>query len=168
MPVRKNVARHSNASASRGIRKPESIVPRSAAKTFCMMPAFTPRRCGEDSTFMIERHTGRNGPSASPMTTRASSRDTKPVATPESAEHSENKMIEPSTKGLRTPTRSDHAPTKYAESAQANDNPEPSQPSCSLLSPSSATISAARKLIVFRSKNTRPKLVPSRSKIPFS
>ena len=61
---------------------------------------------------MIERQTGRNGPSAMPMTTRARSKNAKDVARPENAEHSEKRMIDPSTKGLRTPTRSDQAPTK--------------------------------------------------------
>ena len=39
-----------------------TLCPSSAAKKFCMMPALTPRRCSEDSTAMMARHTGRNGP----------------------------------------------------------------------------------------------------------
>ncbi len=86
------------------------VVPSSDAKKFCIRPALTPRRLGDDSTFMIEKQIGRNGPSAKPMMTRARSSIMNVAAIPDSAEHSENTTTDTSRNGLRRPLRSDHAP----------------------------------------------------------
>jgi hypothetical protein len=85
-------------------------VPSSEANTFCIRPALTPRRFGEDSTFMIAKQIGRKGPSASPMRMRTNSSAAKEPASPDNDEHSENTIVVTSRKGLRKPLRSDHAP----------------------------------------------------------
>ena len=97
-------------SASQGNTSGAIEVPSSDAKKFCIRPALTPRRFGDDTTFMIEKQIGRNGPSAKPMMTRANSSIMNVAATPDSAEHSENTTTDTSRNGLRRPVRSDHAP----------------------------------------------------------
>src|SRR4249919_3876026 len=104
------------------------VVPSSDGKKFCIRPALTPRRLSDDSTLMIEKQIGMNGPSAKPMRTRARSSIMNVAAIPDSAEHRENTTTETSRNGLRKPLRSDHAPTTYAEIAHASDSPEPSMP----------------------------------------
>src|SRR5262245_43493702 len=98
-------------SASHGNTRGAIVVPSSDAKKFCIRPALTPRRLGDETTFMIEKQIGKNGPSAKPMMTRARSSIRNVAATPDSAEHSENTTTDTSKKGLRSPVRSDHAPT---------------------------------------------------------
>src|SRR6185312_4545973 len=81
--------------------------PSSAEKKFCMIPALTPRRLGEDSIAMMARHTGRNGPSTAPMMAREMSNTGNEGARPERIEHAEKMMRKASRKGLRLPLESD-------------------------------------------------------------
>ncbi len=62
-PETKKAARQPYSSAISGSSHGARLWPSSAAKKFCMTPELTPRRCGDDSSAMIARHTGRNGPS---------------------------------------------------------------------------------------------------------
>ena len=117
---------------------------------------------------MTEKQIGKNGPSAKPMTTRASSSSMNVPAKPENAEHSENTMTDASRNGLRAPRRSDHAPIAYAETAHASDSPDPNMPSCAWLKPSSLMMYGASGPVALRSKNTMPNVKPSSSSRPFS
>ena len=143
-------------------------MPSNDAKKFCIRPAFTPRRFGDDSTFMMEKQMGRNGPSAKPITKRASKSSMNVPARPDSAEHSENTTTDTSRNGLRTPLRSDHAPITNADSAQASDNPDPSNPTSVWFSDRSLMMYAASGPIALRSKNTMPKVKPNSTNRPFS
>ncbi len=79
---------------------------------FCMTPMLWPRRAGSDSLATSDWHTGRNGPSASPMSRRAPSSATNEPARPERKEHSEKAMTLASRTALRRPVRSDSAPPR--------------------------------------------------------
>ncbi len=73
---------------------------------------------------------GMTPPSDNPITSRAPSSIRKPVARPETTEHSENTTVEITMMILRRPALSDSQPTKIAASAQVSDSAEPSRPTC--------------------------------------
>ncbi|MNC51220.1 hypothetical protein D3C75_1005050 [compost metagenome] len=117
---------------------------------------FRPRRCGDDASTIIDWDNGRMGPSANPMMPRNSKRLRKPETSPERAEHRENRMTAAISSGLRTPRRSDHAPTSVPEIAQANASTEDNMPRWLLLRWSSSAMNGNRKDRARRSKNTKP------------
>src|SRR3569833_2028751 len=99
-----------------------------------MIPALSPRRLSAEAAAMIARQTGRNGPSAAPITTRVANRVPKFHDRPESTEQNEIITCAASRNGFLRPIESDQRPTKYAPRAQVTDSAEPSAPISVLLS----------------------------------
>ena len=88
-PARKNDARQLQCAAigisTSGARKePRMLLPK-----FCITPMLWPRRECSDSLATSDWHTGRNGPSARPMSRRAPNSATNEAASPDRKEHRE-------------------------------------------------------------------------------
>ena len=128
---------------------------------FCITPMLCPRRAGSDSLATSDWHTGRNGPSARPMSSRAANSAAKEAASPERNEHSEKATTLASRIGLRQPVRSESAPPRNAEIAQVKESAEAIRPTCLLLKPRSVTMNGITKLAALRSRNRNPKVMPS-------
>ena len=97
-----------------------------------------------------------------------SSRLRKPPTSPDSAEHSENRITATISSGLRCPRRSDQAPTSAPDTAQARASTEESMPRWLLLSCSSCSMKGNRKDSARRSKKTKPKVRNSTQSRTFS
>jgi len=135
--------------------------PRRLLPKFCITPMLCPRLAGSDSAASSDWHTGMNGPSTSPMRSRAANSARNDPARPERTEHSEKATALASSIGLRLPVRSDNAPPRNAETAQVKESADAIRPTCWLLKCRSRAINGIRKLAALRSKNRKPKVMPS-------
>ncbi len=108
------------------------------------MPMLRPRRCSDDSIETIDWATGTIGPSARPRANLAASRKTKPPASPEMAEPSENSTSIRTRISLRLRVASASEARMNPDPAMAIDSPDASIPSWVLLRWNSVTMSLER------------------------
>jgi len=161
MPARKNAMRQLECPAMATSTSGAAKEPRRLLPKFCITPMLCPRLPGSDSAASSDWHTGMNGPSTRPISSRAANSARNEPARPERNEHSEKAIVQASSIGLRLPVRSDSAPPSAAETAQVNESAEAMRPTCWLVKLRSLAMNGIRKAAALRSKNRKPKVIPS-------
>ncbi len=157
-----NAWRQPTASAMAGTMMGPRVLASRFAPKFCVMPCARPRRSGETSAAIKVCVTGMMPPSATPMSMRAPRSATKAVAKPDSTEAAENTSVAMMRMVLRRPIRSEMLPMRRPEIAHAKENAAAMSPICACVRLRSGAIEVPRKAIVWRSRNTMPKLMLSR------
>ncbi len=132
------------------------VEPTMAAPKFCITPMLKPRRFSSDSMATMDWPMAQIGPSARPSSIRAASSTRKPVAAPDRAENSENRVRVMSRMVLRLRVASASEARKKPEMAIITDRPEESSPSWVLERWNSGMISGDRTLTAIRSMATTP------------
>ncbi len=117
-----------------------------------------PRRSGLDSAAAKDCWIGFIGPSATPITARASSSTPKLAARPETIEQSEKTTMAQTRNSLRWPSRSTTAPPNRPARPQQMANRAEMLAIWPSVSLRSFCTKGPRKLMALRSKKTMPKL----------